>query len=256
MTWLENFQSSARKPPFPLAKLTPESQAAPEFSFYLGRAASGTAHRGSLCLGCRDSSRYSGSFTQVPVTEAAYWQTALNAVNVNGDSAGAVTQGQAMIDTGTTLVLAPTAASYAIFELIPGAFALSGAEYDGQTFFAYPCSMPSNYIPAIQFAGKSFGINALDFNFGVLTSSFARLIGNETLAVRLEMKVEARAAKKRARQADDSAEESCVAAIVGTDVDPQENLYVVGDAFLKSWYTTFNYVNADGGPSVSFAAAI
>ena len=116
--------------------------------------------------------------------------------------------------------------------------------------------MPSNYIPAIQFAGKSFGINALDFNFGVLTSSFARLIGNETLAVRLEMKVEARAAKKRARQADDSAEESCVAAIVGTDVDPQENLYVVGDAFLKSWYTTFNYVNADGGPSVSFAAAI
>ena len=162
-----------------------------------------------------------------------------------------------MIDTGTTLVLAPTAAAYAIFELIPGAYAISGPEYDDQTFFVYPCSMPSNYIPAIQFAGKSFGINALDFNFGVLTSSFARLIGNETLAVRLEMEVESRAAKKRARQADDSSdEESCVAAIVGSDVDPQENLYVVGDAFLKNWYATFNYVNADGGPSVSFAAAV
>ena len=175
---------------------------------------------------------------------------------MNGQSAGSVTQGQSLIDTGTTLVLAPTAASYAIFELIPGAFPLSGAEYSDQTFFAYPCSMPSNYIPAIQFGGNSFGINALDFNFGVLTSSFARLIGNETLAVRLEAEVESKAAKKSARQTDDSAEESCVAAIVGTDVDPQENLYVVGDAFLKNWYTTFNYVGANGGPSVSFAAAI
>ena len=76
------------------------------------------------------------------------------------------------------------------------------------------------------------------------------------MAVRLEAEVESKAAKKRARQTEDSAEESCVAAIVGTDVDPQENLYVVGDAFLKNWYTTFNYVGANGGPSVSFAAAI
>lgn len=157
-----------------------------------------------------------------------------------------------MIDTGTTLVLAPTVAAYAIFEQIPNAFPISGAEYNDQLFFAYPCSTPSSYIPAIQFGGQPFGINQLDFNFGLLTSSFARMLGNETLAVKLET---ARMGRGK-RQTDDGDGENCVAAIVGTDVAPQENLYVVGDAFLKNWYTTFNYVNSDGGPSVSFAEAV
>lgn len=161
-----------------------------------------------------------------------------------------------MIDTGTTLVLAPTNAAFAIFSMIPNAGPISGADYDNQMFFAYPCSTPSKYIPSIKFAGQSFAINPLDFNFGILTADFARSIGNETLAVRLEEKVAAKAAK-RARQADDGGNgDTCVAAIVGSDVVPQENLYVVGDAFLKNWYTTFNYVNSDGGPSVSFAKGV
>ena len=120
-----------------------------------------------------------------------------------------------------------------------------------QIFFAYPCATPSNYIPAIRFGGKSFAINPLDFNVGLLTSEFARLLGNESLAVGLEAE---------AVEGDGEAEYgyggNCVAAVVGTDVAPQENLYVVGDAFLKNWYTTFNYVNAGGGPSVGFAEAV
>ncbi|CAD6572751.1 MAG: hypothetical protein ASARMPREDX12_005429 [Alectoria sarmentosa] len=222
--------------------------AAPEFSFYLGRAASGTANRGSLCLGCRDPSKYTGTFTQVPVTEAGYWQILLNTVTVNNIPAGPHTEGQAIIDTGTTLVLAPTAAAYAIFELIPNAFPIPSAGYSDQTFFAYPCATPSNYIPAIRFGGKSFGINPLDFNVGLLTSEFARLLGNESLAVGLEAEEEGDGVENKY--------ENCVAAVVGTDVSPQENLYVVGDAFLKNWYTTFNYVNAGGGPSVGFAQAV
>ena len=160
-----------------------------------------------------------------------------------------------MIDTGTTLVLAPTAAAYAIFAQVPNAFPISGPEYNDQLFFAYPCATPSVYVPAIQFGGEAFAINALDFNFGLLTASFARMVGNETLAARLETGVRAGAVKGAERE-DDGYAENCVAAIVGADVAPQENLYVVGDAFLKNWYTTFNYVNAGGGPSVSFAEAL
>lgn len=247
------FQPST--PPLTHANLIPKPQDAPEFSFYLGRAASGSAQRSSLCLGCRDPSRYVGAFTQVPVTQAAYWQIALDSVNVNGLSAGYYTTGQAIIDTGTTLILAPTAAAYAIFELIPDAFPIPLAGSSDQTFFAYPCSMPAPFVPTIQFAGKSFAINPLDFNFGLLTSSFARLMGNETLAVRLETKMAA-GAVEGAGEADDASTETCVAAIVGTDVSPQGDLYVVGDAFLKNWYTTFNYVDAGGQPSVSFAEAV
>ncbi len=260
-TRLQSSPSPKRLPPpprkpFTSATLTREPQDAPEFSFYLGRAASGTSRRGSLCLGCRDSTRYSGPSTLVPVTQAAYWQIALDSVNVGGIPGGAYTQGQAMIDTGTTLVLAPTAAAYAIFALIPDAFPISGAEYEDQLFFAYPCSMPASYVPAIQFAGVEFGINPLDFNFGVLTSSFARLVGNETLAARLETTRGIAGRGEGVGGVEDDDDETCVAAIVGTDVAPEENLYVVGDAFLKNWYTTFSYVDAGGGPGVSFAEAV
>lgn len=174
---------------------------------------------------------------------------------MNGISAGPSTRGQAIIDTGTTLVLAPTAAANAIFDLIPNSFPIPFAGYTDQTFFAYPCATPSSYIPAIRFGGKSFAFNPLDFNFGLLTPSFARLVGNETLAVRLEIALTMGTAKG-AGEADDGDAENCVAAIVGTDDTPQADVYVVGDAFLKNWYTTFNYVSAGGGPSVSLAKAV
>ena len=279
-----NIQSPAPPPSPQQVPLTPQIPASPEFSFYLGRAASGTAQRSSLCLGCRDPSRYTGPTTQVPVTEPAYWQIVLNAITVAGVSAGPSTRGQAIIDTGTTLVLAPTAAAYAIFDIVPGSFALpvaSDSYSDGssaQTFFAYPCATSAEYMPAIRFGGKAFAINPLDFNFGLLTSSFARLVGDEALAAQLEerelLKVkgegdakgggegdargggEGEAEAKAEAEAHDGSVQNCVAALVGTDGTPGQNLFVIGDAFLKNWYTTFSYGSGGGRPSVSFAEAV
>ena len=124
-------------------------------------------------------------------------------------------------------------------------------------------------MPAIRFGGKAFAINALDFNFGLLTSSFARLVGDEALAAQLEeqelleVKGEGDArgegegdAKAEAEAHDGSSVQNCVAALVGTDGTPGENLFVVGDAFLKNWYTTFSYGSGGGRPSVSFAEAV
>lgn len=98
-----------------------------EFAFYLGRAKSGTQGNSELTLNGRDTSRYSGPVTQVPVTTKGFWQVALDQVDVNGASdpiTAAITRGQAAIDTGTTLLLAPTAAATAIFARIPGALPL------------------------------------------------------------------------------------------------------------------------------------
>ena len=50
--------------------------------------------------------------------------------------------------------------------------------------------------------------------------------------------------------------QNCVAALVGTDGTPEGDLFVVGDAFLKNWYTVFNYKDVGGRPSVSFAQAV
>jgi hypothetical protein len=48
---------------------------------------------------------------------------------------------------------------------------------------------------------------------------------------------------------------TCLAAIAGADLSPTENLYVVGDSFLKNWYSIYSFNNYNGQPSVSFAAA-
>ena len=96
-----------------------------EFAFYLGRAKSGTASQSELTLGGSDASKYTGAVTQVPVTTKGFWQVALDQVDVNESAdpvSAAVTKGQAAIDTGTTLLLAPTAAATDIFARIPGAF--------------------------------------------------------------------------------------------------------------------------------------
>lgn len=209
----------------------------PEFAFCLGRAADGSAQRSELTLGGIDSSKYTGSVTQVAVTKQGYWQVALDLVSVNGKSAGPTTPGQAAIDTGTTIILAPTLAAVAIHALIPGAFPFPLASGSTVTLFAYPCNTAAQYIPAIQFAGKLFAINPRDFNFGVLTASFATLIGSKTLASNLQ-----------ANQA-----KYCLSAIAGADIDPTQNLYVVGDTFLKSWYSIYSYTSTGGKPSVGFA---
>lgn len=95
-----------------------------QFSFQLGRAVSNTANKGSLALGGVVSSNYYGTWTKVPVTDQGYWQVLLKSFNVNHTSAGVTTRGQAAIDTGTTLVLGPTAAIAAVYAKIPGAVPL------------------------------------------------------------------------------------------------------------------------------------
>lgn len=225
--------------------------ASPEFSFYLGRSASGTSTRSSLCLGCVDSTHYTGTLTSIPVTIPAYWEIVLTDVTVAGQTASS-SHGNAIIDTGTTLVLAPTAAAMSIFDLIPNSFAIQ-MEGSDEMFFAYPCDTPAGDIPAFRFEGRAFGISALDFNFGTLTAEFARLVGDEALAGRLEREEEEGRVKERAAGGGG---QDCVAAIVGTDMGPEGNLYVLGDAFLKSWYSVFSFGSAGGRASVSFAEAM
>lgn len=87
--------------------------------------ASGTENDSEMTLGGRDSTKYTGDFTTVPVTQQTYWQVALDKVTVDGASAGVSTPGQAAIDTGTTVVLAPTTAAREIMAKIPGTFGFS-----------------------------------------------------------------------------------------------------------------------------------
>ncbi|KYG43169.1 hypothetical protein M433DRAFT_157059 [Acidomyces richmondensis BFW] len=212
----------------------------PEFSFYLGRTKSGTQGNSELTLGGSDSSKYTDTPTKIAVSTPGYWHIPLDGVSVNAiDTALDVTidKGQAAIDTGTTIILAPSIASTDIFARIPGSIPIPLELIDGSIepiLYAYPCS--STPRVAITFGGKNFDISEfsnhtnlpppflqtkhqlmltllpqdpLDFNFGTLTPSSATFFSNNTLTNLL------------------GKAQYCFDAISADDIDPTENLYVV-----------------------------
>jgi len=197
-----------------------------EFSFYLGRAKSGTAGNSEMYLGGRNEAKYTGGFTSVPVTSQTYWQVAIDGATAGSSGLIANTGGQAAIDTGTTLIIAPTSAAAALYSKIPGAFPIPLLGGSTQ-LYAYPCNSKPNV--KLQFAGKTFAVNDLDFNFGTVSSGLG-ILGFLFTG-------------------------QCLGGVAGADLIPGQNLWIVGDTFLKNWYSTYKYVSPTSA-SVDFARAV
>lgn len=104
-----------------------------EFSFYLGRLASGTGNDSELTLGGRDRTKHTGSFITVPVVSKTEWKVALDNITVNGLVAGLNTPGVATIDTGTSFIFAPLTAAEEIMSQIPGSLTIP-IQFDYDSF--------------------------------------------------------------------------------------------------------------------------
>nr|ABY87034.1 pepsinogen A1 [Epinephelus coioides]ABY87036.1 pepsinogen A1 [Epinephelus coioides] len=77
----------------------------PLFSVYL----SSHGEQGSeVVFGGIDSSHYTGQVTWVPLTSATYWQIKMDGVKINGQTVACAGGCQAIIDTGTSLIVGPT----------------------------------------------------------------------------------------------------------------------------------------------------
>jgi len=77
-------------------------------------------------------------------------------VTVNGQSLNLKGR-TSILDTGTTLIVAPQADAAAVHAAIPGAAS------DGQGGFTIPCT--STAVVAMSFGGQSFAINPADLAF-------------------------------------------------------------------------------------------
>ncbi len=89
-----------------------------------------------------------------------YWQVLMNAVSANG--VVAASNLQAVIDTGTTLIIGDTNSVRALYARIPGSKDASNTI--GAGFYTFPC----NSIPNISmtFGGTAFPISPSLFNLG------------------------------------------------------------------------------------------
>lgn len=111
----------------------------------------------------------------------------------------------------------------------------------------FPCNTSVDYIPAIEFAGESFQLNPLDFSIGALEDEDIEMLalGNQTLVDQVA------AANVTSELAN-----FCLAGLAGADLTDIENLYVVGDTFIKNWYTVFSYDASNGEPAVLLGPSI
>jgi len=86
----------------------------PVFAFWLNRQS--TKLGGELILGGVDSSHYTGQFTFVPLSNQTYWMFKVNSMSINGKTF--CTNCNAIADSGTSLIVGPTAAINQIQQII------------------------------------------------------------------------------------------------------------------------------------------
>ncbi|KAG8952196.1 hypothetical protein FRC04_004903 [Tulasnella sp. 424] len=157
----------------------------------------------TLCLGCYDSSKAVGPVTWVPVTSMTYWAVSMAGAQVNGNSVAMSKGITAAIDSGTSLIYVPQDVASAIYRQIPGA-QRADQQY-GPGFWTYPCN--SNLNIQFKFGANFFALNPVDFNIG------------------------------RTKRGSST----CVGGILAMGDSFPADLAIIGDAFLKSWYSVYDY---------------
>ncbi|KAL6458909.1 hypothetical protein MHYP_G00323810 [Metynnis hypsauchen] len=151
------------------------------FSVYL----SSDDEQGSmLFLGEIDSSYYTGSIYWIPLSSESYYQITMDSVTINGEVVGCSGGCQAIVDTGTSLIVGPSSA-------ISTLNAYLGAEQDENGDYIVSCSsvqsMPSvtftlnGYafsIPASSFVTQSYYGCQTGFSGGDFGTSFSWILGD------------------------------------------------------------------------------
>jgi len=109
----------------PLTRLIQDGKCAePIFAFWLNRNLHSDQPGGEMTLCGIDRDHYVGELYYVPVTKQAKWQFDVDSIEVDGRSIS--TKFQAIVDTGTSMLVGPSAEIERIHELI-------GAEKDPRT---------------------------------------------------------------------------------------------------------------------------
>jgi len=133
------------------------------FSFWLNRDATG-AIGGQLDLGEINPAHYTGDLTYEPLTAETYWQISMGAVSYDGkDTETCSGKCPAIVDSGTSLIAAPTAAAKKLNTLIGGTPSANGA-------YVVDCTKVAD-LKDISFTigGKQYPLSGSDYVLKVTT---------------------------------------------------------------------------------------
>lgn len=123
----------------------------------LGRAAEGSSgNKGQITFGGVDQSQIDGSLNQLDnQSKDGYWAVSLDSVSIDSDQVSGGST--AVLDTGTSLIVAPKSAADKIHDAIPG------AKSDGQGGYTIPCTTSKTL--SFTFSGNTYSMDARDLLF-------------------------------------------------------------------------------------------
>lgn len=126
-----------------------------------------------LYLGGTDTSKFDGSLTYTPVTQAGYWQIQFDGAHV-GSSSVISDSVDAIVDTGTTLLIGDSSNVEKIYAKIPGSKDASNSLGSGT--YTIPCdSIPDNV--SITIGGEKFTLSADSMNLGAAEEGSSDCVG-------------------------------------------------------------------------------
>ncbi|KAI0769926.1 acid protease [Fomes fomentarius] len=168
---------------------------APEgvFSFKLDQSGS------ELFIGGTNEDLYTGDIEYHTLSsDNGFWQIGGASVTVDGSTAAS--SFETIIDSGSTIITAPTSAAKTFWAKVSGS-----KVYDSeQGLYEYPCDSPPDV--AFSWGGKSWSISADDINLGTVSSGSSQ----------------------------------CVGSIAGGDLGLGSKVWLLGDTLMKNTYTVFS----------------
>lgn len=137
-----------------------------------------------------------GDIVYNKVIEKGYWSIKMEEFSVNDENIG--DERIAVVDSGTTLIIAPAEDAEAVHNQIPGAVQL------GDSTYSVPCSAKDTDLKVhFTFNGKSLVLEASDFIMSPI----------------------------------DTNKEMCLSGIAGEDFNNDSPTWVLGDVFFRKYYT-------------------
>ncbi|KAL7826688.1 hypothetical protein AOLI_G00318970 [Acnodon oligacanthus] len=185
------------------AKLLPRNV----FSFYINRDTAAEIG-GELMLGGFDQQYFDGDLHYVKVTRKAYWQIQMDQVQVGGTLTLCKGGCQAIVDTGTSMIVGPVQEIRALHRVI-GAIPLLMGEY------WIDCKkIPSLPTVSLSLGGKMFNLTGKDY-----------VVKSTQMGVSV-----------------------CLSGFMAMDVPPPAGpLWILGDVFIGRYYTVFDRDNDQVG---------
>jgi len=178
------------------------------FSFYLNRDEDASLG-GVLDLGEINADHYTGDIKYHDVVEATYWTLDMDSVGYGGEDTNTCTKGSCttIIDSGTSLIAAPTDAAKKINELI-GATPVESGEY------AVDCStIDSMKDITFTLSGVPYALSGKDY---ILKET---VLGQTT----------------------------CISGFMGMDIPGHDGMWILGDVFMGRYFTVFDVANKKVG---------